>query len=125
RYVDRMHAVLAESGPLANMQVFRDYAVYCRWPIRQLEYSFALRHLPAEPDGPALDVGSGVTPWPYLMAYGGWPTISIDPAVEQVAAMRRHGLEAFDASVDHRVADVRGLGFADGMFTVVTCISVL
>ena len=124
-YVDRMERVIADGGPLSRMQVFKDYSVYCRWPIRQLEYSFVLGCLPPESRGRLLDVGSGVTPWPYLMAGRGWPTVSIDPEVDQVVAMTRYGMDAFGTEVDHRVADIRGFGFPDGQFLLVTCISVL
>src|SRR6266545_459434 len=67
-YVDKMHAILDDKGPLADLLAFRESAIYCQWPIRQLEYSFADRCLPAAADMSVLDVGAGVTPWPYFMA---------------------------------------------------------
>lgn len=124
-FVDKMSQIRKEFDPLARLQAFVDYSIYCRWPIRQLEYSFIINHLPSEVVGRAVDVGSGVTPWPYFMAKMGWPTISIDSEVNQVNAMRRFGSDFFGFMVDHRVGDVRGLGFSDGIFAVVTSISVL
>jgi FkbM family methyltransferase len=125
RFVAAMSNAIEEKSPLSRTPGFKDYAVYCRWPIRQLEYSFAITHLPAEADGCALDIGSGVKPFPYLLDARGWPVTSIDLEVEQVAAMRLHGQDAFGGQVDHRVADSRGMGFPDGRFRVITCISVL
>ena len=124
-YVDQVDKALTDGGPLSRVQAFRDYSVYCRWPIRQLEYSFAIRCMPSQPVGHLLDIGSGVTPWPYFLSRGGWPTTTIDLEVDQVVAMRRYGLDTFGSIVDHRVADARGMGFTDGQFAVVTCISVL
>lgn len=124
-YVARMQHATDSGNLLATMPVFRDYVTYCRWPIRQLEYSYVLDNLPAEINGRALDVGAGVTPWPYLLAQRGWPTTSVDPEVDQVAAMQRDGETVFGTRVDARVADARGFGFGTGTFALVTCVSVL
>src|SRR4051812_12994967 len=123
--VTDMGKVVIENGPLSRVAGFRDYSVYCGWPIRQLEYSFAISHLSVEPHGRVLDIGSGVTPLPYVLAARGWPVTSIDLEIEQVCAMRLHGADTFGSQVEHRVADSRGMGFRDGWFSMITCISVL
>jgi FkbM family methyltransferase len=124
-YVDRMQKCIAEQAPLSQVPGFRNYSVYCTWPIRQLEYSFAARSLPPAPGGHALDVGSGVTPWPYLVSACGWSTVAVDPEATETAAMQRHGRETFGQAVTHEYGDVRGLSFPDNTFALVTSVSVL
>src|SRR5690349_4459432 len=89
--VEKMKKGLDENEAFNQHQVFRDYVTYCRWPIRQMEYSFFINNPPSHSDGFALDAGSGVTPFPYLLSKKGWNTFSIDIEAEQMSLLESFG----------------------------------
>jgi len=120
-----MRNTLDTGGPLARLGVFKNYERYCRWPIRMLEYGFAMESAGESNQGCALDVGSGVTPWAYWLASQGWQTTAVDLLVDEVSAMIRHGADTYSQSVRHLMADGRGLAFADDGFDLVTSMSVI
>lgn len=124
-FVSKMKELVDAGNPVANHQVFRDYTNYCRWPMRQMEYSFFIRHLPATPHGQALDAGSGMTPFPYLLAQKGWETLSTDIEADQMALLSAYGKEAYGIKATHLIDDLRQMNFPNEHFSVVTCVSVL
>ncbi len=124
-FLEAMRHTLETGAPLARLEVFKNYERYCRWPIRMLEYGFAMESVGKSGEGRALDVGSGVTPWAYWLAAQGWETTAVDLIVDEVSAMSRHGTDTYAQSVLHLMADGRGLAFADSHFDVVTCMSVI
>ena len=124
-FLEAMRQTLDAGGPLARLEVFKNYERYCRWPIRMLEYGFAMASVGECGQGRALDVGSGVTPWAYWLAAQGWETTAVDLILEEVSAMSRHGADTYGQSVRHLMADGRGLAFANSQFDMVTCMSVI
>lgn len=124
-FVNRMQALVDEENPVASHQAFRDYTTFCRWPIRQMEYSFFIRHLPETVTGLALDAGSGVTPFPYLLAQKGWLTTSTDIETDQMELLNAYGKEVYGTSATHLIDDLRNMQFPDHHFSLITCVSVL
>lgn len=59
---------------------FERYSIYMRWGIRKLEYAFALSNLPPGNQLRLLDVGSGVTILPHVLARMGHQVDALDPA---------------------------------------------
>lgn len=124
-FVSRMKELVDQCNPVANHQVFKDYTNVCKWPIRQMEYSFFIRHLPKTAEGLALDAGSGMTPFPYLLANKGWETFSTDIEADQMALLSAYGKEVYGTQATHLVDDLRQMHFPDQHFSLVTCVSVL
>lgn len=124
-FVKRMKELVDENNAVASHQAFKDYTTYCRWPIRQMEYSFFIRNLPQQPQGLAIDAGSGVTPFPYLLAKKGWETISTDIEADQMKLLSDYGKAAYGIAATHVFDDMRDMQFPDQHFSLVTCVSVL
>lgn len=124
-FVSRMKELVDAGNPVASHQAFKDYTTYCRWPIRQMEYSFFIRNLPSAPTGLALEAGSGVTPFPYLLTQKGWETISTDIEADQMELLAAYGKEAYGFATQHKVDDLRFMQFPDHHFSLITCVSVL
>lgn len=121
-----MERVLAQGDGMARCEGFAAYALYCRWPVRMLEYSFAMQAMAANTAGRRiLDVGSGMTPWPYWMAAAGGQITAVDLIAEEVRAMQRHGRDTYGHAVRHLVGDGRALAFESEQFDAVSCISVI
>ena len=124
-YMTRMRELVEAGNPVASHQAFKESTNYCRWPIRQMEYSFFIRHLPKKVTGLALDAGSGVTPFPYLLISKGWETIAADIEADQVALLTAYGKEAYGTHAKHLTEDLRAMHLPDQHFSLVTCVSVL
>lgn len=124
-FVQRMEQLVAQNDPVGNHRAFKDYTTYCRWPIRQMEYSFFIRHLPEKSIGLALDAGAGVTPFPYLLAKKGWEAYATDIEADQISLLKAYGQQAYGSIVTHVVDDLRNMQFPDCHFSLVTCVSVL
>lgn len=124
---------------LASESLFRSRAY--RWPRDPLhtwsriwEYPFAYHHLRewsssrgAVVSGPIVDLGSGVTFFPFLVAKLGRPVIcvDIDPVVAQDLERAGAVVDASPGGVSFRQTDGRKLAFANEEVDTVYCISVL
>lgn len=104
------------------------YLAVCRWPFRQLEYSFALEAVldRVGPGSKVLDAGAGVTPLGYIAARHGATTSACDVDANLIAWLQQGQLgRIYQADVSYSRQDLTALAYADNAFDVVTCISVL
>ena len=124
-FTERMRELVDENNPIAHHQAFKDSTNYCRWPIRQMEYSFFIRHLPKTPNGLAIDAGAGVTPFPYLLIKKGWQTIATDIEADQMELLSAYGKEVYGISATHLTEDICKMSFPNQHFSLLTCVSVL
>ncbi len=129
-----------QSGFLANSDRFRS-AEY-RWPHDALhcwsriwEYPYIYAHMreiidvtgPADRPLKAVDVGSGVTFFPFALAALGWEVVctDIDPICERDLKAAIDVIKQDEGSVSFRMIEDNRLPFSDGECDVVYCISVL
>lgn len=124
----RLEDAARDGHPIACRRLSQDYRDVCRWPFRQLEYSFAMAaimdHGPVGTD--VLDAGSGITPFGHALARMGFDVCACDydrPLMEDLAAARMEDI--YGSVVRYEWQDLTALRFADDSFDVITCISVL
>lgn len=112
----------------AGVPELAQYAQVCRWPFRQLEYSFALEFLldGLSPDNPYLDAGAGVTPLAYVLARRQVRATVCDVDGRLMDALRGLNLPAaLGAPLTYVTQDLTDLSFPDASFQAISCISVL
>jgi len=95
------------------------------YPVRRVEYPWAILNAKLNKPMKILDVGSGVSLFPVYLVSKGHELISIDPdkiLMERVSPM----LAKFSGvKVNYQLGDVTDLNFEDGVFDRVFCISVI
>ncbi len=122
---EKLDATMGEGQEPARQAVAR-YLEYLQWPVRQMEYSFVLHALNRYSGGSTissiLDVGSGPSPFPPMLAEAfKSEVISADADEDMMGFMRRLGLPG----CSFRAADMRSLPFRDRSFDAVCSVSVL
>jgi len=113
---------------VAGKALANDYLHVCRWPFRQLEYSFALELIErsGQQKGAALDAGSGITPFGHAVASLGFSVTACDYDRELMREMASaHMEQVYGSSVNYEWQDLTRLTYPDQSFDLVTCISVL
>jgi SAM-dependent methyltransferase len=106
----------------------RSHLQFCRWPFRQLEYSFVLDALlPRLSIGKYyLNAGHGVTPLAAVFARHGVHAYSCDINQRVMDGLRDLKLERiYGARVTYNTEDLANLSYPDAMFDAVSCVSVL
>jgi SAM-dependent methyltransferase len=121
----KLGKLMGEGRETARQAVVR-YLEYLQWPVRQMEYSFVLHALNRYSSGSKassiLDVGSGPSPFPPMLAEAfKSEVISVDTDEGMMEFMRRLGLPGCSFAA----ADMRSLPFGDRSFDAVCCVSVL
>jgi SAM-dependent methyltransferase len=120
----------AKAAGLSIMQLpeLDAYLEVCRWPFRQLEYSFALDLLLERlgRDTRFLDAGSGVTPFAHIFAARGVEAHACDGDRRIVDGMHTlHPEHVYRSPVTYATQDITAMSYPDGWFDAVACISVL
>jgi len=124
----RLEAFAANGSLPTDIREFRDYLRVCRWPFRQLEYSFALEALlnHLRPGDRYLDAGCGVTPLAHVIANSGVRAEACDGDQREIEALRDLKPETIYGSyVNFSAQDLTQLGYPNGSFDAISCISVL
>jgi ubiquinone/menaquinone biosynthesis C-methylase UbiE len=108
--------------------VIQQYLQVCRWPFRQLEYSFALsalfKHL--KPGNSYLDAGCGCTPLAHAVAARSVRAHACDRDPDVIDDLQRLAPnELYGSAVSYTVQDLTSVGYPDGTFDAISCISVL
>ena len=134
-FARHMEPVLAEieasyrqASPDSRLPEVVEYLEVCRWPFRQLEYSFALDALlpHAGPGRRCLDAGCGPAPFAHALAAHGAEVAGCDSderLMRALAEQRARGIRG--AQVNYTAQDLTAMSFPDGCFDAVSCISVL
>ncbi|MEI8305818.1 MAG: class I SAM-dependent methyltransferase [Chloroflexales bacterium] len=112
----------------ANLPEISQYLQVCRWPFRQLEYSFALdallQHL--KPGMRYLDSGSGATPLAHVISQLGVEAEACDSDAQLIAALRQLQPETiYGTRVQYSTQDLTATSYPDESFDAISCISVL
>ncbi|MGQ0601226.1 MAG: class I SAM-dependent methyltransferase [Anaerolineales bacterium] len=126
--LERLKTFAANGTLPADIREFRDYLQVCRWPFRQLEYSFALEALlnHLKPGDRYLDAGCGVTPLAHVVAGGGVQAEACDGDRREIEALRDLKPEKIYGSfVSFSTQDLTQLDFPNESFDAISCISVL
>lgn len=113
---------------VAGSRLASDYLQVCRWPFRQLEYSFAFDAIKRLTSlrGTALDAGAGVTPLPHALAGLGYTVHACDFDRGLMTRMAATSMaDVYGTQVSYSWQDLSEIGFPDATFDLVTCISVL
>lgn len=118
----------AQCHTVACSQIAKDYLAVCRWPFRQLEYSYVLDAITAAGvrGGSALDAGSGVTPFAHALAGMGFRAKACDHDRSLIEALAGSRMEqVYGTTVAYEWQDLTALTYEDASFDLVTCVSVL
>jgi 2-polyprenyl-3-methyl-5-hydroxy-6-metoxy-1,4-benzoquinol methylase len=113
---------------VARLPIASDYLAVCRWPFRQLEYSYVLEAIAAAGlhGGHALDAGSGVTPFGHTLAWMGFRVTACDCDRALMEALAGGQMEqVYGSRVSYEWQDLTALRYPNEHFDLVTCVSVL
>jgi ubiquinone/menaquinone biosynthesis C-methylase UbiE len=128
-FLQEVELRIGKTDPTLLHPSIAEYLTYMKWPIRQLEYSFALENaLPVlnhKKGVKSFDAGCGVTLLaPFFsklgcMAYGG------DFDRDTIENMKKVGEFIYGSKVHYSFQNLASLTLEDDTFDIITCISVL
>jgi 2-polyprenyl-3-methyl-5-hydroxy-6-metoxy-1,4-benzoquinol methylase len=127
-FVKRLEVAATKGHPIALSRLAQDYLQVCRWPFRQLEYSFAFDAIAAvgTRSGTLLEAGCGVTPFGHALAAQGHRVYACDYDRNLMGQLGESGMErVYGSKVDYSWQNLAELDFPDSSFDTVTCISVI
>jgi SAM-dependent methyltransferase len=124
----RLGTALDEDHAIAGIPELREYLDVCRWPFRQLEYSFVLDELSqkAAPGARVLDVGCGATPLSHVLSRRGFDVSACDFDGHLMTELTGRNVAGYlGTQVSYSRQDATQLQFDSASFDIVTCVSVL
>lgn len=95
------------------------------YPVRRVEYPWAIFNAKLEKTMKILDVGSGVSLFPVYLASKGHDVTSIDPDIILMERLSPKLAEYCHTKIQYILGDVTNLEFKDNTFDRVFCISVI
>jgi len=95
------------------------------YPVRRVEYPWAILNGNLNKPMKILDVGSGVSLFPVYLGSKGYDVISIDPDKILMERLSPKLAEFSGVKVNYQLGDVTNLNFDDCVFDRVYCISVI
>lgn len=95
------------------------------YPVRRVEYPWAILNAQLDHPMKILDVGSGISLFPIFLGAQGHDIISIDPDKVLMEKISPKLAEYCGVKVKYRVGDATNLDFEDNSFDRVFCISVI
>ncbi len=127
-FVEIMEDEVLRTGPLGRYSVFEEYAIYVKWPVRKLEYSFILLNIGTYMlhSKKILDLGCGVAPLPNYYSRKQAEVIAVDIDQNIVELLGKFGNQLYDSNVHYRTMDItKRFDYPDETFDIITCVSVL
>lgn len=95
------------------------------YPVRRVEYPWAIFNAKLEKTMNILDVGSGISLFPVYLASKGYHVTSIDPDTILMERLAPKLAELCHTKIQYDLGDVTNLEFKDNTFDRVFCISVI